>query len=71
MGIGWFLKFIFASCNYVLKACGFSFGLLGHPMIAHLGMPNFIPIHSQNLFILSNWSWRDVSLLVRVARSSV
>ena len=45
MGIDWGLKFIFASCKCVLKACGFSFDLLGHPVIAHLGMPKSIPAH--------------------------
>ena len=55
MGIGWCLKFIFASCKCVLKACGFSFDLLGHPVIAHLGMPRSIPAHSQNLSSLFSW----------------
>ena len=52
MDIGWCLKFILTSYKCVLKACGFSFDLLGHPVIAHLGMPRAIPIHSQNLSIL-------------------
>ena len=55
MGIGWCLKFIFAYCKCVLKACGFSFDLLGQPMIVHLDMPRSIPVHSQNLSILSIW----------------
>ena len=70
MGIGWFLKFIFVSCNCVLKVCGFSFDLLGQPVIAHFGMPRSIPAHAQYLSSLFNWSWRDVSLLARIARSS-
>ena len=70
MGIGWCLKFMFASCKCVLKACGFSFALLGHPVIAHLGMPRSICAHSQNLSNLSSWVWRDVALLDRMARSS-
>ena len=41
MGIGWCLRFMFASCKWVLKACGLSFNLLGHPVIAHLEMPRF------------------------------
>ena len=70
MGIGWCLKFMIASCRCVLKACGFCFNLLAHPMIAHLGMPISIPAHSQHLFIFSNWIWKDVTLLARSAKSS-
>ena len=70
MGISWCLKFMFTSCKCVLKACGLSFDLLGHPVIAHLGMPRSIPAHSQNLSILSIWVWRDVTLLAKAAKSS-
>ena len=38
MGIGWILKCMFVPCLCVLKACGFKFDLLGHPVIAHLWM---------------------------------
>ena len=56
MGIGWFLKFIFMSCIYVLKACGFNFDLLGHQVITHLGRPKSIHAHSHNLLSLFSWS---------------
>ena len=46
MGISWCLKFIFASCKCALKACGLSFDLLEHSVVAHLEMPKSIPAHS-------------------------
>ena len=54
-----------------MKACGFSFDLLGHPVIVHLGMSRSIPALLENLSILSIWIWRDVILLARTAKSSV
>ena len=70
MGIDWCLKFIFIFCRCVLKACGFSFDLLGHPVIAHLGMPRSILVHSQNLPSLSSCNCKDATLLARTAKSS-
>ena len=53
MCIGWCLKFMFASCKYVLKACGLSFDLLGHPVIAYLEILSpFLPIRNIRLFCL-------------------
>jgi hypothetical protein len=67
------LKFIFVSLVCILKVCDLIFDLifdlLGHPVIAHLGMPKSIPAHSQNLSSLFSWSWRDAILLARVFRS--
>ena len=42
---------------------------LGLPMIAHFEMPRSIHAHAQYLLSLFSWSWRDVSLLARAARS--
>ena len=33
----------------VLKAWGFSFDLLGQPVMAHFGIPRSMPAHSQYL----------------------
>ena len=68
--MGWFLKFILVFFSCVLKAWGFSFDLLGHPVMAHFGMPRSIPAHSQYLSSLFSWCWRDVKLLDIAARSS-
>ena len=59
---------MFFSC--VLKAWRFSFDLLGHPIIAHFGMPRSIPVHSQYLSSLLSWRWMDITLLDIAARSS-
>jgi hypothetical protein len=34
---------------------GFSFDLLGQPVMAHLGIPRSIPDHAQNLSSLLSW----------------
>jgi hypothetical protein len=44
--------------------------LLGQPMMAHLGMPNSIPAHWQNLSILFDCGCMDLMSLVIMARSS-
>jgi hypothetical protein len=44
--------------------------LLGHPVMAHLDMPNSIPAHSQNLSILFICGCRDFMSFVIMARSS-
>ena len=56
--------------NWVLKACGLSFALLGQPVIAHFGIPRSIPAHEQYLSSLFSWSWMHVSLLAMTTKSS-
>ena len=49
---------------------GFILDLLGHPVIAHLGIPRSIPAHSQNLSNLFSCICNDFSLLAIAAKSS-
>ena len=58
------------ACIRVLKIMGFILDLFGHPVTAHLGIPRFIPTHSQNLSNLFNCICSDSSLLAIAARSS-
>ena len=66
----WFLYLIFWDWMYALKVIAVMYPLLGHPVMAHLGMPSSIPAHWQNLSILFICSCMFFMLLVIMARSS-
>ena len=43
--MGWFLYFILWNWMYALKVAAGMGLLLGHPVMAHLGMPSFMLAH--------------------------
>ena len=53
-----------------LNVFGFVFYLFGHPVTAHFGTANSMPVHSQYLSSLFNWVYIEWRLFVMVARSS-
>jgi uncharacterized membrane protein len=56
--------------RYALKVAAGMGLLLGHPVMAHLGMPSFIPAHWQNLSILFICGCMCLISLIIMARSS-
>jgi hypothetical protein len=55
---------------YALKVVAGIGLLLGHPVMAHLGMPSSIPAHLQNLSILFICGYIFLISFVIMARSS-
>ena len=49
---------------------GLILDLFGHPVIAHLGIPKSMPVHSQNLSSLLNYICSDFNMLAIAAKSS-
>jgi hypothetical protein len=68
--MGWFLYVILCDWIYALNVVASMYLLLGHPMMAQLGMPSSIPAHWQNLCILFICGCMCFILFVIMAKSS-
>ena len=68
--MGWFLYVILCDWIYALNVVASMYFLLGHPMMAQLGMPSSILVHWQNLCILFICGCMCFILFVIMAKSS-